>query len=94
MRKALRHFRQALEEGRDSEASWDTMLSVYAREFPEHAQELSEVMEGILPAGWEAAIPAFPADPKGFSHMFLLRLFRLESRLNEFLSSLLHETIM
>jgi transketolase len=65
--EALRHFRQALEEGRDSEASWDNMLSVYAREFPEHAQELSEVMEGMLPAGWEAAIPAFPADPKGMA---------------------------
>lgn len=60
-------FRQALAKGKEAEALWDTMLSVYAREFPEHAQELSEVMEGILPTGWEAAIPAFPADPKGMA---------------------------
>ncbi len=65
--EALRHFRQALAKGKEAEASWDTMLSAYAREFPEHAQELSEVMEGILPAGWDAAIPAFPADPKGMA---------------------------
>ena len=64
---ALLCFRQALAKGMEAEASWDTMLSVYAREFPENAQELSEVMEGILPAGWEAAIPAFPADPKGMA---------------------------
>ena len=65
--EALLCFRQALAKGMEAEASWDTMLSVYAREFPEHAQELSEVMEGILPAGWDAAIPAFPADPKGMA---------------------------
>ncbi|MGD0843554.1 MAG: transketolase [Geobacteraceae bacterium] len=65
--EALLCFRQALAKGMEAEASWDTMLSVYAREFPELAQELSEVMEGKLPAGWEAAIPAFPADPKGMA---------------------------
>ena len=65
--EALLCFRQALAKGKEAEASWDTMLSVYAREFPEQAQELSEVMEGILPAGWDAAIPAFPADPKGMA---------------------------
>jgi transketolase len=65
--EAILCFRQAMAKGKEAEASWDTMLSVYAREFPEHAQELSEVMEGILPAGWDAAIPAFPADPKGMA---------------------------
>ncbi len=65
--EALLCFRQALAKGMEAEASWDTMLSFYAREFPELAQELSEVMEGKLPAGWEAAIPAFPADPKGMA---------------------------
>jgi transketolase len=64
---ALRHFRQALERGSETEATWDALLSAYAREFPESAQELSEVMAGTLPTGWDAAIPVFPADPKGMA---------------------------
>ena len=65
--EALRYSRQALAKGKEAEASWDTMLSAYAREFPELAQELSEVMKGILPAGWNADIPVFPADSKGMA---------------------------
>ena len=65
--EALRYSRLALAKGKEAEASWDTVLSAYAREFPELAQELSEVMEGVLPAGWNADIPVFPADSKGMA---------------------------
>jgi transketolase len=65
--EALRNFRKAQAKGKEAEASWDTMLSAYAREFPELAQELREVMAGTFRAGWDGAIPVFPADSKGMA---------------------------
>jgi transketolase len=65
--EALRHFRQALPRGKEAEENWDTMLSAYARDYPELAQELRLAMEGRLPEGWDADIPTFPADPKGMA---------------------------
>ena len=65
--EALRKFRQALPRGKEAEETWDTLLSAYAREYPEPAQELRRAMEGSLPEGWDADIPCFPADPKGMA---------------------------
>jgi transketolase len=65
--EALHHFRQAIPQGKEAEEKWDTMLSAYAREFPELAQELRRALEGKLPEEWNADIPSFPADPKGMS---------------------------
>ncbi|MDD2541638.1 MAG: transketolase [Desulfuromonadaceae bacterium] len=64
---ALRHFQEALPRGKEAEEKWDTMLSAYAREYPELAQELRCTIGGDLPAGWDADIPVFPADPKGMA---------------------------
>jgi len=60
-------FREALARGGAAEADWDNLLSGYAREFPDLARELALLIEGELPAGWEATIPEFPADPKGLA---------------------------
>jgi transketolase len=65
--EALNVFRAALTRGSAAEGAWDTLLSDYAREYPELAQELRQVMEGELAFGWEGAIPEFPADPKGMA---------------------------
>lgn len=65
--EALRHFRQALTRGKEAEEKWDAMLSGYAHEYPELAQELSRAMEGSLPEGWDTDIPSFPADQKGMA---------------------------
>jgi transketolase len=65
--QALDHFRAALSRGAESEAAWDSMLSCYAREYPELAGELRQTMEGELAAGWQEAIPEFPADAKGMA---------------------------
>lgn len=65
--EALCHFRQALPRGKEAEEKWDSMLSAYAREHPELAQELRLAMEGSLPEGWDADIPSFSADPKGMA---------------------------
>jgi transketolase len=65
--EALRHFRQALTKGKEAEEKWGTLLSAYAREYPELAQELRYAIEGSLPTGWDADIPVFPTDPKGMA---------------------------
>ena len=61
------HFREALGRGERAEAEWNDKLSAYAQAFPEPARELRELMRGELPAGWDAAIPRFPADAKGMA---------------------------
>lgn len=65
--EALSYFRQALPRGKEAEEKWDALLSAYAHEFPELAQELCRSMKGRLPEDWDANIPTFSADPKGMS---------------------------
>jgi len=65
--EALRHFRQALLKGKEAEKKWDSLLSAYAHEYPDLAQELRQAMEGCLPESWDTDIPSFPTDPKGMA---------------------------
>jgi transketolase len=63
--EASAHFREAVSNGGKAEASWKEHFNGYAEKFPELAKELEQVVNGALPAGWEASIPSFPADAKG-----------------------------
>jgi transketolase len=65
--EALENFRQALERGAEAEAQWNQRLAAYQAAFPEPAAELLRRMAGDLPAGWDAELPAFPADAKGLA---------------------------
>ena len=65
--QALAHFREALGKGERAEAEWNERFSAYAREFPDMARELEDALRGVLPMGWEAAIPEFPPDAKGLA---------------------------
>ena len=60
--QALAHFRQAVEQGRDKEAEWQTRFAAYATEYPDLAEEWRTVMTGELPAGWDANLPTFESD--------------------------------
>jgi transketolase len=62
---ALAHFRQSLERGAKAETDWNARLAAYTNAFPEQASELLNSLRGELPAGWDTAIPVFPADAKG-----------------------------
>ena len=64
---ALAHFREALQRGAKSEAGWNHRLAAYTNAFPELAAELQSSLRDELPAGWNAAMPVFPADPKGIA---------------------------
>jgi transketolase len=65
--EALARFRQAVDEGRKAEAEWKEKFSAYAEKYPELATEFEQAFRGELPAGWDDAIPDFPADSKGMA---------------------------
>jgi transketolase len=64
---ALAHFREALGRGDRDEKAWDDRMAEFARAIPDRAEELRRRIRGELPPGWDAAIPAFPADAKGLA---------------------------
>jgi transketolase len=59
--EALANWRQARERGAEQEAAWKTLFAGYAAAFPELAAEFERTQKGELKAGWEKAIPSFPA---------------------------------
>jgi len=65
--KAFAYLRLALENGKRAEAEWNVRFSEYSKAFPELAREFQQGMAGVLPEGWDANIPIFPADPKGMA---------------------------
>lgn len=66
------HFLNATNRGKKWELEWLHQFSEYEKQFPDLASELLQLMHNssgnnTLPAGWDAAIPAFPADSKGMA---------------------------
>lgn len=53
--------------GSRQRTAWTELLARYRQEYPELAAELDLIAAGRLPEGWDAEIPAFPADPKGMA---------------------------
>jgi transketolase len=60
---ALAHFHEAIGRGEEAEADWQERLEAYRQEHPERSEELTTVMEGRLPEGWDSDLPRF--DPAG-----------------------------
>ncbi len=63
--EVLRHFRQALQKGKEFEEQWKARLDSYQKTYPELGREFKDWSDGKLPEGWDKDIPFFPADPKG-----------------------------
>ncbi len=63
----LAHFRSAVERGAQWEQEWKDKLEGYRRAFPQKHAELERRLNGLLPDGWEAALPTFPSDEKGMA---------------------------
>jgi transketolase len=61
---ALREFRGAVAQGAGLEAAWKTRLDAYRAAYPDLAAELTRILAGELPAGWEARLPSFEAADK------------------------------
>lgn len=62
------HFQQNLgERGRSERESWQAMFDKYKAAHPRAAAEIEMILGGSLPEGWDADLPAFPADEKGMA---------------------------
>jgi|HigsolmetaAR202D_1030399.scaffolds.fasta_scaffold00078_29 transketolase, bacterial and yeast len=60
----LANYRQALTKGAEAQKAWQSLFDAYAAAHPDAAAELSAIIKGELPAGWEAALDkvSFPVD--------------------------------
>jgi len=60
------HFARGIgARGRRLRGEWNEKFADYARRFPELAGRLQAMQAREPPQGWDAALPAFAADPKG-----------------------------
>ena len=53
--------------GAGQRAEWLEHFAAYRAQYPAEAAELDAIFAGALPAGWDAALPSFPADAKGLA---------------------------
>jgi len=53
--------------GANAHAAWTQLWTAYAKAQPDKARELELIQARALPEGWDADIPAFPADAKGMA---------------------------
>ena len=60
--EALRHFRTAVDRGRQMEAEWNQKFEAYSKEYPDLAARFLSLRKGELPEGWEKAIPDMSAE--------------------------------
>jgi transketolase len=62
------HFQKGIgQRGRAAHAEWNAKYAEYKTKFPELAAQLDLIFAGKNPAGWEAALPVYPADAKGMA---------------------------
>jgi transketolase len=64
---SLNLFRQAVAGGEKAEREWREKISAYEKAYPDLFRQWRRQVNGNLPAGWEEAVPDFPADPKGIA---------------------------
>jgi transketolase len=53
------------ERGGGLRRAWEERFTRYATEYPELADQLNRMQRRVLPDGWDAELPTFPADAKG-----------------------------
>lgn len=63
--EAGKYFLQAVERGKQWENEWNNLMQAYEKQYPKQAKELQQLIDGVLPEGWDSGIPVFPPDPKG-----------------------------
>jgi transketolase len=58
---ALANWRGAVDRGKAFEADWQKLFDTYAAQHPELAAQFNRTQKNARKAGWESAIPSFPA---------------------------------
>lgn len=51
------HWSRHTAEGAALEAEWNAKFAAYEKKYSEEAAELKSIADGVLPAGWEKALP-------------------------------------
>ncbi|MCA1218744.1 transketolase [Streptomyces sp. 8L] len=59
--EVVAHTRKALDRGREARAEWEKGFAAWRTANPEHAATFDRVASGVLPEGWEDALPVFEA---------------------------------
>jgi transketolase len=64
----VQHFRDGIgKRGRDLRSKWQRMFEDYKQKFPDLGNQLTTMLHGELPSGWDNNLPTFPADAKGIA---------------------------
>ena len=58
---------QAVEQGANDEQAWKERFASYADAGPEKAAALQSLIDGVLPDGWEQAMPVFDSSDKAMA---------------------------
>jgi transketolase len=53
--------------GAQAHAAWQIKFAEYTKQFPQLAGQISRMLSGQLPDGWDKDLPSFPADAKGMA---------------------------
>lgn len=61
------HYNECVTRGRSEEDRWLEVFESYRNANPAKAAEFERRLQGKYPAGWDADMPTFPADPKGIA---------------------------
>ena len=61
----LAHTRAVVERGRQAEAQWQESFDAWTARYRQRHELLQRLRSRALPAGWDSALPSFPADAKG-----------------------------
>src|SRR6185312_3022632 len=56
-----KNWRKAVDRGKALEAEWNKLFEGYAAKYPELAEQFKRAVVNKRKAGWEAALPSFPA---------------------------------
>ncbi len=64
----VEHFRAQIgRRGAVLHAAWEKMYAAYRKQYPDLAGQIDCIERRDLPAGWDSALPVFPADTKGLA---------------------------
>ncbi|WP_456463545.1 transketolase [Persephonella sp.] len=57
--ESLKHFRKAVERGKELEKEWNDLFDEYKKRYPELAEEFKRFINGELPEGWDKDLPVY-----------------------------------
>ncbi len=63
----LENFRNAIPQGKEREAAWNSLMQSYSVKFPDLAKQWRQMISRELPEGWDSDIPVYAADKKGIA---------------------------